>query len=64
LEEKFTQTKAIKDTTNPDFNHERVVSMQGTQEVKTKSLKEMKETKVYFFYLIFLIRDFITVASN
>ncbi|XP_060555492.1 kinesin-like protein KIF28P [Ruditapes philippinarum] len=32
LEDKFTQTKAIKDTTNPDFNHERVVSMQGTQE--------------------------------
>lgn len=32
LEEKYTQTKAIKDTTNPDFNHERVVSFPGTQE--------------------------------
>ncbi|XP_045207845.2 kinesin-like protein KIF28P isoform X2 [Mercenaria mercenaria] len=32
LEDKYTQTKAVKDTTNPDYNHERVISLPGTQE--------------------------------
>ncbi|WAR06090.1 KIF28-like protein [Mya arenaria] len=32
LEENFTQSKVIKDTINPDFNHERVISLPGTEE--------------------------------
>ena len=33
LEENYTQTKPISNTTNPDFKHERVISMKGTPEV-------------------------------
>ncbi|KAL4229280.1 hypothetical protein ACF0H5_012320 [Mactra antiquata] len=32
LEDKFTQTKSIKDTINPDYNHERVISLPGNKE--------------------------------
>lgn len=34
LEDKFTQTKSIANTTNPDYNHERVISLKGTPEVR------------------------------
>lgn len=35
LEENYTQTKPISNTTNPDFNHERVISLKGTPESVT-----------------------------
>ena len=39
LEDKYTQTKGIPNTPNPDYNHDRVISLKGTTEVRAFILK-------------------------